>query len=114
MAEPRVCVLVFDRASVGNFSTRIAALSQRLGPMGELVIASEEMDREVYGQAVKHGATFLYLDAGEALVHALRREIDRAAEWFIMEMRRSVFSAGPSTSTPDMPGPSPTAARPTG
>jgi tetratricopeptide (TPR) repeat protein len=90
---PRVCVLVFDGASIVDSAPIIAVVSQKLGPMDELVVASEEMNREVYGQALTYGATFLYLDASDTANHALRQGIDRASERFMVELWRSALGA---------------------
>jgi indole-3-glycerol phosphate synthase len=94
-AEPRLCILAFNGSSIKDCDPAaiISAVAQKLGPMDELIVASEEMDGKIYGQAVLHGATFLYLDASDAPDRALRKEIDRVSERFIAETCRSAFSA---------------------
>jgi hypothetical protein len=97
--EPRLFVCAFDRASIRDCDPAaiIPAVAQKLGPMDELIVASEDMDREVYGQAVKHGATFLALDASEAPDDVLKREINRVSVRFVTETCHSAFSAALST-----------------
>jgi len=99
VAEPRLYVCAFNHASVKDSdpAALIPAVAQKLGPMDKLVVASEDMDREVYGQAVKHGATFLVLDAGEAPDDALKREMNRVSERFVAETCHSAFSAALGT-----------------
>jgi hypothetical protein len=102
-AEPRLCVLAFDRASIKDHdpATIIPAVAKIMRPMDELVVASEEMDEEVYGEAVRNGATFLYLDAEEALELTLHRGIERASERFVATTFRSALgvSAAPRQAT---------------
>jgi hypothetical protein len=92
-AEPRLCVLCFDRASIKDHdpATMIPAVAKIMGPMDELVVASEEMDGEVYGQAVRNGATFLYLDADEAPDRTLQQGIERASERIVAKTVQSVL-----------------------
>lgn len=95
-AQPRLCVLAFDRASMEEQDPAIIipAVAQKMGPMDRLIVAAEEMDAHVYRQAVTHGATFIYLDTDGAVYYALRQEIDRACERSVAEARRSGFEGG--------------------
>jgi hypothetical protein len=53
--------------------------------MDELVVASEEMDRTIYGQAVTHGATFMYLESSDTSCHVVQQGIDPVGERFVAE-----------------------------
>jgi hypothetical protein len=101
IAEPRLYVCAFDHASIKDSDPAaiIPAVVQKLGPMDELVVTSEDMDGEVYWQAVKHGATFLALDASEAPDDVLKRKINRVSERFVAETCHSAFSAALSTTS---------------
>jgi hypothetical protein len=90
-AQPRLCVLAFDRASIEDQDPAliIPAVAQKMGPIDGLIVAAEKMHAHMYRQAVTHGATFIYLDAGDAAYYALRQEINRASERFIAEALRS-------------------------
>ena len=74
-------------------ATVIPAVARMLGPMDELIVASEDMHSGVYSEAVKHGATFLILDSSETPGDVLKREYGRVGERFVAETCHSAFSA---------------------
>ncbi len=103
--QPRLRVLAFDHASIRDRDPDriIPAVAQEMGHMDELVVASEEMDSALYAQAVRHGATFMYLDSSDASCHVLQQGIDRAGERFVAESCRSAFGLALSSSAQAAP-----------
>ena len=92
-AEPRLCVLAFDRASIDDRDPAviIPAVAQKMGPVDRLIVAAEDMDENMSRYAATHGATLVYLDTDDAAYYSLRQEIHRAREPFVAEARRFGF-----------------------